>query len=431
MLRKYFAAVYRSGRAPCALAASGVRLSSSDVTATSVALDESGAVLTLTEGGEGHRFGARWLRDHCSCAACLHQTTFQRQYNSLALAQGVTLTGADLTDRGRLRLSWSDGHSSDVKTSWLSRCKAESELGRPEDFAFGPLLKPTTWSNSTMASPPTVSYDLVMNSEDGVREWAQHIQTYGCAIVNGMPAKFSPESTRKVVERLAPVRQSFFGDFWSILVTAPEEENAAQEEELEHGDTAYTNLPLGAHTDGTYFTDPPGLQFFQIPEHTGGSGGQTVLVDGFYIAEQLQKESPEAWQYLSEKELHFHYYEDGVCLRRSGPVFTRTAGGQLLRYSYNNDDRTVAYLPPEEEAAHYDAIAALLHLLGKRESQCRVQLEADQLLVTNNWRVMHGRTRFTGTRRLAGCYVSMEHFLSRCRLLAAQPPLEGPCRTAP
>jgi trimethyllysine dioxygenase len=28
--------------------------------------------------------------------------------------------------------------------------------------------------------------------------------------------------------------------------------------DLGHGDTAYTDIPLGAHTDTTYFTDPAG-----------------------------------------------------------------------------------------------------------------------------------------------------------------------------
>lgn len=269
-----------------------------------------------------------------------------------------------------------------------------------------------------------------MGSEEGVRAWAAQIQRYGCAVVEGLPAPFSAAGTRAVVERLAPVRQSFFGGLWNILVTAEAEEEAGGEGELEHGDTAYTNLALAAHTDGTYFADPPGLQFFQIPEHSG-SGGETVLVDGFHVAERLQEEAPAAWRLLSSTPLHFHYYEQGVCLRRAGPVFTQTPGGRLLRYSYNNDDRTAAYLPPEEEEAHYAALSALLRLLAARESQCRVRLRPDQLLVTNNWRVMHGRTRFTGARRLAGCYVSMEHFLGRCRLLAPLPPLEGPCRTAP
>jgi len=59
------------------------------------------------------------------------------------------------------------------------------------------------------------------------------------------------------------------------------------------------------------------------------------------------------------------------------------------------------------------------------------------MLVTNNWRVMHGRTAFTGSRRLSGTfsfprrrgvpltfgliilgsYLSMDHFWSSTRTL--------------
>lgn len=42
------------------------------------------------------------------------------------------------------------------------------------------------------------------------------------------------------------------------------------------------------------------------------------------------------------------------------------------------------------------------------------------LVVTNNWRVMHGRSSFDGKRRLVGCYVGMYDFLSRIRELTNQ-----------
>ena len=46
-----------------------------------------------------------------------------------------------------------------------------------------------------------------------------------------------------------------------------------------------------------------------------------------------------------------------------------------------------------------------------------IKIKPDELLVTNNWRVFHGRNSFTGTRRMLGSYMDMDHFLSKLRVL--------------
>ena len=69
--------------------------------------------------------------------------------------------------------------------------------------------------------------------------------------------------------------------------------------DLSSKDTAYTSLALDAHTDTSYFTDPAGYQMFHLLSHQGGSGGATLLVDGFRAANILRSESPKAFRTLS------------------------------------------------------------------------------------------------------------------------------------
>ena len=45
-------------------------------------------------------------------------------------------------------------------------------------------------------------------------------------------------------------------------------------------------------------------------------------------------------------------------------------------------------------------------------------LNPGDVLITNNWRTLHGRTSFTGARVLSGCYISMDVFVSRSQALA-------------
>lgn len=45
-----------------------------------------------------------------------------------------------------------------------------------------------------------------------------------------------------------------------------------------------------------------------------------------------------------------------------------------------------------------------------------LKLEPGQIAFIDNWRVMHGRSAFTGRRVMCGCYLSRDDWLSRARV---------------
>lgn len=124
-------------------------------------------------------------------------------------------------------------------------------------------------------------------------------------------------------------------------------------------DTAYTNLLLGAHTDTTYFSEPAGLQMFHMLSHTGGSGGESLLVDGFSAATKLFHEDKEAYRILSEVRVWSHASgnEDAsiqpyTCF----PVLSHDpVMGHLVMVRWNNDDRAGIEAEGELVDKWYDA----------------------------------------------------------------------------
>lgn len=54
------------------------------------------------------------------------------------------------------------------------------------------------------------------------------------------------EATREVVKKLSPIDKTLFGEMWEFT------------SDQARGDTAYTNIALGAHTDTSYFNTPEG-----------------------------------------------------------------------------------------------------------------------------------------------------------------------------
>lgn len=57
----------------------------------------------------------------------------------------------------------------------------------------------------------------------------------------------------RLCDRIATRHMSHYGSDWQVAVRN-------NMEHLPEADTAYTTEPLGVHNDGTYFTQPPGLQ---------------------------------------------------------------------------------------------------------------------------------------------------------------------------
>ena len=51
-----------------------------------------------------------------------------------------------------------------------------------------------------------------------------------------------------------------------------------------------------------------------------GVGGESLLVDGFHAAEQLNRLDPEAYQYLSNTVHHSEYIEPGEHFEAVGPI---------------------------------------------------------------------------------------------------------------
>ena len=65
----------------------------------------------------------------------------------------------------------------------------------------------------------------------------------------------------------------------------------------------------------------------------------------------------------------------------------------------------------------YAAAKKWTEILQAPEFESRVQLEPGKPLIFDNWRMLHGRTAFTGKRRVCGGYIGMDDFMARWRML--------------
>lgn len=229
---------------------------------------------------------------------------------------------------------------------------------------------------------------------------------HGFCYIDGTPP--DPETTEKLLRKIAFIRETHYGGFYDFTA------------DLASQDTAYTNIALGAHTDNTYFSDPAGLQAFHLLSHTEGEGGASLLVDGFKVADELHRTDKEAYHILSTVNVHAHASgNEGISIQpyRGFPVLEHDpATGDLLRVRWNSSDRASIELPIEEVETWYDAARKFDALLTKKENEYWEQLTPGRVLVFDNWRVLHGRSSFTGKRRICGGYINRDDWMSRFKM---------------
>ncbi|KAI6154708.1 Trimethyllysine dioxygenase [Pisolithus tinctorius] len=373
-----------------------------------VSIDDK-KVSVLWSPQDWSRFHHMWLRDHCRCPSCFHPVTKQRLVDTFQIPRDIKPTNLHASTGG-LEIIWSspstEHHSSFYPWSWLR----EHTYDPPQRLKHQANER-VLWGTKIARSPPTITFEeAIAKGDAGLYKWLSTIDRFGFCFVSGVPP--TAEATERLCERIGFIRETQYGKFWEFTA------------DLAKGDTAYTNMALGAHTDTTYFTDPCGVQLFHLLSHTDGSGGTTLLVDGFYVASLLKELHPDHHDILSRVPIPAHASGELTALYRPSP----TSGYPTLQYDvitkeliqvrWNNDDRSVmSHLSPEVVEKWYDAIRAWHTLLVSPDSEYWVQLVPGTVLSINNHRVLHGRSKFDGKRRVCGAYIGMDEYRSRLAVL--------------
>ncbi|KAI0297255.1 Trimethyllysine dioxygenase [Multifurca ochricompacta] len=353
------------------------------------------------------KFHHIWLRDHCRCPQCFHPVTKQRLINTFDV--GLSSPICDLepvstrsTSDG-LEVLWpasSEPHVSIYPWPWLRR--NSSCPSKDQEYSEKVL-----WGSRIAQDPPSVAYDEVMSDDEyGVYKWLSKIDKFGFCFVSGIPA--NPEATEKLANRIGFIRETHYGKFWDFTA------------DLARGDTSYTNIALSAHTDNTYFTDPCGIQLFHLLEHIDGTGGATLLVDGFYVASILRDLYPDAYRLLSTVPIAAHAAgESEILYRATHPPLEHDSTGSLRTVRWNSDDRSVLRDVPYSDIPHlYEAMRTWNKLITSQDSEYWVQLSPGTAVAIDNHRVLHGRSAFTGKRRMCGAYIGGDEFRSRLSVLS-------------
>lgn len=356
-------------------------------------VDAAPTGLTIAFAGgsssEGIEFPWHWLRDNGEDEQSLDPHTGQRRVDTFAIP--LDISGAlEFESPVELGLTWSDGSSATRHTA--------DTLARVA--AIGPVV--------SGAAPASLSLDATIDIEAGAAAaplpvagfgevvvdpsgWLEALHRRGGAVLDGVPA--GEAAVEQVAAIVGSVHETFYGRIWELATDVSD-----------HADTAYGQDELGLHTDATYLVDAPDFQMFSC-QHPGDRGGESVLVDGFAAARDLQARSSKHAEVLLRTPVTAHYVEPGVDTVAARPVLLVDHGGSLTQVSFNNYDRSPRLLARDDYRPFIEAYAAFREICDEPQRAIITPYAAGRLLVFDNRRMLHGRRAFSGPRRFFGCYV--------------------------
>jgi gamma-butyrobetaine dioxygenase len=328
---------------------------------------------------------ALWLRERCQDPASLDPDTQQRLFDPHRLPDDLSLVRLEGAGEDRAWLCFSDGYSGEYELTRLAD-ELERDDGLPREIPWRADL-----------ALHAVSVDGRALESDAVRLTAvRTFLTHGLVIIRNLSTH--PECVLEVAGRFGYVRETNFGRHFEVYSRPGS------------NDLAYRPVRLGAHTDNPYREPVPGIQLLHclVNETTGGL---STLVDSLSVAQALQEEDPEGLQLLASTPVRFRFVDANEELIERRPIVQREASGRVSGVHYSP---RLDYLPLLDAATtrrFQRARRRLSELFADPRFELRFALNAGELMMFNNSRVLHGRTAYDpneGHRHLQGCYIDLD-----------------------
>ncbi|WP_420549915.1 TauD/TfdA family dioxygenase [Curvivirga sp.] len=346
------------------------------------------------------RFHWLWLRENCHCAECHHPQTWERIVDTFKIDPKIKAESYELTSEGTvLSLIWPDGHKTEIKAGWLLDHAYDGHRvsnGLPE-------IK--YWSTENLGERPSVEAADVMDSEDGLKEFITQLRVYGFSIVKNLATEMG--KVEELAKRVGYLRDTHFGIDFTV------------ESKPDPNNVAYTSVELKAHTDLPNLESPPGIQFLHCLQFEA-TGGESILVDGFAVADQLRKENPKAYDDLTRIPVNYRFVDKEWDLRWNSPAIRLDYNGEMEEIRYHNALTATREAGFDDMTAIYEGLRAYTEVLRRPEFELKFKLEPGEVMVFHNRRVLHGRGEFdpnSGPRMLRGCYVDCDQAWSKLRVL--------------
>ncbi|OBQ70068.1 clavaminate synthase family protein [Mesorhizobium erdmanii] len=349
--------------------------------------------------GRSAKLSTRWLRLACECGECGDTASGKRWLTPADVDKAIHAESFDVSVPGQVTAIWQDGHVSHYDPTVLVGHAGGSGPAR---------FRPQLWNNNLTERLSRFAFGAVVAEDEALFQSLRALRDHGIAMLTGVPA--GTEATAQVAGRYGPIRETSYGKVFD-LISRPDARVA--------GETARAQIP---HTDEPFRYSPPGFIFFHAIRTGAGSGGTSLMVDGFHVAERMRTRTSDLFELLTRHGVTFHREHEGeVFFSAEAHVISLDAAGAVTGIRYNDRCLAPQWAPLDRIDGLIEALAELTRLICDPQNQFQHQLQPGEVLVFDNQRVLHGRSAFDPTlavRHLRSCNIDRDGVHSAFRTLA-------------
>lgn len=345
---------------------------------------------------DGRRFHTIWLRDNCPCAECRDPSSFQKIFDFTTL-DGPPEVADTKEAADTLRIAWRDGHSSVFSKAWL--CAHAYDGEGPSRSRLGVRRRrddQVLWDAASVRDLAPSPHPL-----DGDRTpWMNEIARLGFTVVSGVVDLVD------LIHQIGPIRPMETGKTYDVGIK-PADFGLSQ-----------THHPLLPHNDYEGFMQTANLlQFLHCVENRA-EGGDSILVDGWKVAEDLRASAPDKFALLATQPVQFEKFDTGSGLfnRRSRTVIVTGEDDRILEVSFNNSHAWQWDIPFDRVEAFYDAYGTFFRMLKDPIYHHTFRMRPGDCYIVQGARVLHSRApqvKGSGLRHMVTALTEYDYLVGR------------------
>ena len=325
-----------------------------------------------------------WLRDNCQCNECRIIETQEKQFLLHTVPVDISPKSVEIKDE-KLFVLWPDNHQSIIPLIQIE------ESGKPR------YPERKLWKNQF--TPTRFDWSKFLDDEEIALEALKTFVSFGAIILKNAPKE--PNSLEVLSKRLGPIHETLFERIHNVSIEG-------------YGySVAHTSKEIPPHNDFASYKSQPSIQILHMLENEC-DGGDSIIVDGWEVVEDLRKDNPEYFNVLTKFNVPFRQFDENNETYTVAPMINCSSDGSLESFRFSN--HLMQMIDPSREGVKdfYKAYHETSSRVLDSKYRSTFRLNAGEALIVASLRVLHGRESFvpSGKRYLQDAYFFYDNALN-------------------
>ena len=344
----------------------------------------------LSDGENQYDLPFLWLRDNCQCDDCRITETQEKQFLLHTVPVDIVPESVEEKDNN-IQIIWPDKHKSIIPIDLIK----DSHLARyPEHLPWPKEFKPNKYK-----------WNDFLNDQKIAVEALKTFVQYGVIILKDAPTESN--SLELLSKRLGPIHEVLFERIHNVSVTG------------HVYNVAHTPKGLPPHNDFASYKSQPSVQVLHMLENEC-EGGESIIVDGWQVAKDLQDEKPEYFSILKKFNVPFREFDEDNETYAEAPLIRCSSDGTVESFRFSN--QLMQMIDPKKDGVRefYKAYHEISLRVHDKKYRSTFRLNGGEALVVASLRVLHAREPFipSGKRHLQDAYFCYDNAANNIILLS-------------